>query len=302
MSDRSLLADEGVYSVGRIFQKELKWIFRDQPKADHGIDAHVEICNDGAPTGQLVAVQIKSGKSFFKNLCEDGYVFRFGDWHHKYWLNHCLPVIVVLYNPVNELVFWQEINHETVQSTGLGYKVIVPFENLLRHDSGIYISQASIAVTGGYGRIDQTEYFRDTVIFHAEKVIAPLINCMRNAKSEILVCAPYMNSDFLGLLCALSHSVKVKLLTIKALQEQVSPLGKKRTCDESLLTVKEQPHLHTTFVIIDNNFSFQSSMNFITDGLKVKSNLMELIYPSKEASTVKKLSDTFYYIWERIHD
>lgn len=301
MGDRGLLADEGVYSVGRIFQKELKWIFRDQPKADHGIDAHVEICNNGNPTGQLVAVQIKSGESFFKESGEQGFIFRFGDWHYRYWLNHCLPVLVALYNPVDGLVFWQEINHETVESTGQGYKVIIPFENLLRHNSGIYISQASVAITGGYDRIDQVEYFRNSGVLHAEKVIAPLINCMRNAEIEILICAPYVDSDFLRLLCAISYSVRVKLITRQPLQSQTEDRDLYNKKRDRGLTIRSHPSLHARFVIIDNKFAFQSSMNFTQGAFDIKSKNMELIFPFTEKENVNELGETFSSIWEQGH-
>jgi hypothetical protein len=45
----------------------MKWLFRRQLESDFGIDAQAEIVNDeGNPTGQFVAMQIKSGPSFFR--------------------------------------------------------------------------------------------------------------------------------------------------------------------------------------------------------------------------------------------
>lgn len=41
------------------------WLFREQMIHDYGIDAHVEITNENYPTGELIAIQIKSGMSFF---------------------------------------------------------------------------------------------------------------------------------------------------------------------------------------------------------------------------------------------
>lgn len=57
---------ESVNAVEAIFVKELGWIFREQTVADWGIDAHVEVANEKEPSGRLLALQIKSGKSFFK--------------------------------------------------------------------------------------------------------------------------------------------------------------------------------------------------------------------------------------------
>jgi hypothetical protein len=297
MSNKDLLADEGVYSVGRVFQKELKWIFRDQPKADHGIDAHVEVCNSGTPSGQLVAVQIKSGESFFTESCEDGFVFRFGDWHHKYWLGHCLPVIIVLYNPVDDLIFWQEINNKTVESTGKNWKIIIPYKNLLKYSSGIDISQASIATTGGYETIDQFAYFRDLGFIHAEKVIAPLMNCIRNTRNEILVCAPYIDSDFLSVLHILSYTAKVKLVTRSGLQEHIESTIRYHDLKNENFSIRRNPHIHERFVVIDNKFSFVSSMNFTQAAFDRKITNMELIFPATDETTVNQYVDNFKSIW-----
>ena len=81
----------GVHAVGLIFSKELNWIFREQTVSDYGIDAHAEIKDDeGNPTGKLIALQIKSGKSYFIKK-GDGYVYRGKIRHLKYWESHCLP-------------------------------------------------------------------------------------------------------------------------------------------------------------------------------------------------------------------
>lgn len=52
----------GVTAVGHIVFKELKWIFREQPICDMGIDAQIELV-DERPTGKLIGVQIKAGPS-----------------------------------------------------------------------------------------------------------------------------------------------------------------------------------------------------------------------------------------------
>lgn len=55
----------GVAGTQLLF-KRLGWIFREQPIEDYGIDAHVEVVENNTPTGTLIALQIKSGKSWFK--------------------------------------------------------------------------------------------------------------------------------------------------------------------------------------------------------------------------------------------
>ncbi len=98
---------------------------------DFGIDAHVEITNEDYPTGQLIAIQIKSGMSFFSEENTHSYVFRTEDKHIEYWSNHTLPVILVLYNPHEEALFWQAVNESNVTTTGKGWKLEVPKEQKL---------------------------------------------------------------------------------------------------------------------------------------------------------------------------
>lgn len=42
------------------------WIFREQPIGDIGIDAHMEFNDTDGETQRLLAIQIKSGESFFR--------------------------------------------------------------------------------------------------------------------------------------------------------------------------------------------------------------------------------------------
>lgn len=114
---------------------ELGQIFREQDTNDVGIDAHIELVDaTHHATGQLVGLQIKSGRSFLKETDETGFIFRGNDDHLNYWLNHCLPVFLMLVDSENGRVFWQEINPETIESTGKGWKVTVPFEHELNAD------------------------------------------------------------------------------------------------------------------------------------------------------------------------
>ncbi len=66
-SDRTTnsTGDIGVALVQEAFAR-LDWAFRPQPKDDVGIDAEAELREHRRPTGRILAVQIKCGRSFFK--------------------------------------------------------------------------------------------------------------------------------------------------------------------------------------------------------------------------------------------
>ncbi|MCE3228297.1 MAG: hypothetical protein K0S32_2848 [Bacteroidetes bacterium] len=115
----------GVNHVENIFLDKFKWIFREQPIVDIGIDALVEIVNNGIPSGKLIGVQIKTGESHFK-ISKDKLVFYGKRVHFDYWLNHSLPVILVGHLPDTGETFWQVINKNTAIKTKKGWKVEMP--------------------------------------------------------------------------------------------------------------------------------------------------------------------------------
>ncbi|BCG65208.1 MAG: hypothetical protein methR_P3033 [Methyloprofundus sp.] len=111
------------------------WLFREQPIHDYGIDAQVEIVKEGKPTGDLIAIQIKSGVSYFSECKENCIVFRTDDKHIEYWFKHSLPVIIILYNPDYDICYWEIISEETVNSSGKNWKIEIPKNKKLTKES-----------------------------------------------------------------------------------------------------------------------------------------------------------------------
>lgn len=121
----------GVGIVQMSVHRDLRWIFREQPTTDTGIDAQVEVAIDGVPTGRLIALQIKSGPSWFDDESDGGWTFRFDDRLAHLWLGHALPVMVVLVDTDAGTAFWQQVTASTVQSTGIRNKILIPRRNSL---------------------------------------------------------------------------------------------------------------------------------------------------------------------------
>jgi tetratricopeptide (TPR) repeat protein len=94
---------------------ELGHIFREQPTSDYGVDAHVEIKREGRPTGRLIGLQLKSGRSQFGAESDEGWKFRPKKKHIPYWLGHSLPVYVLLVDADERAIFWQELSQATLQ-------------------------------------------------------------------------------------------------------------------------------------------------------------------------------------------
>lgn len=70
------VADEGVTHTQQVIQDELGWVFRNQPTEDYGIDAQTEVVDGEDVRGRLLALQIKSGTSWFKETGPGGWWFR----------------------------------------------------------------------------------------------------------------------------------------------------------------------------------------------------------------------------------
>jgi tetratricopeptide (TPR) repeat protein len=131
VSPEHLIERVGVQTLGALVSQELGWLFREQSTSDYGIDAHLEVVDHGHATGRLVAAQIKAGPSYFREPTVGGWVFRPVDAHVQYWLNHTLPVLVVLYEEQTRRACWQAVTRESVTSTGDGYRMTVPAAQVL---------------------------------------------------------------------------------------------------------------------------------------------------------------------------
>jgi hypothetical protein len=145
--------DVGVRHVEGFFRDQLRWLFRIQRRFDYGIDAHTEIVNADSPqmivTGRLLAIQVKSGKSFFTELRgEEGWIFRDSNNHLAYWLGGSLPTVVVLVDE-NLQAYWEVISTRTIIEHEQGFSLFVPrsqpldatareaFINLARRTDGL---------------------------------------------------------------------------------------------------------------------------------------------------------------------
>jgi len=115
----------GVAALDYFFSQH-GWLFREQPTHDYGIDAHIEIVTGQRTTGKLIALQIKTGTSFFAEESDGGFIFRTDDRHIAYWIGHSMPVVVVLFNPNTQQAYWQFISKDSVETTGKGWKILVP--------------------------------------------------------------------------------------------------------------------------------------------------------------------------------
>lgn len=112
----------------------------------------------GEATGKLLSLQIKCGPSYLSESTKTGYIFRGDAEHLAYWLDHSLPVLLVLVDPSCRKCYWVEITAGAVERTGKGWKIEVPCHNVLGRDQRIQL--AWIAQRDNLGSLVQAKIVR----------------------------------------------------------------------------------------------------------------------------------------------
>lgn len=109
-------------------------IWRETSTGDVGIDGNLEFVNsDGFATGKVIAVQVKSGPSYFKHESTNGWKFYPEEKHRTYWESFPLPVILVLHDPNANQSYWADVRQalRTPARTEKSF-IEVPHYNLLQ--------------------------------------------------------------------------------------------------------------------------------------------------------------------------
>lgn len=105
--DRYFQERAGVNAIAMAaLEKQIIW--RETTNGDVGIDGQLEYVTAGRATGQTVAVQIKSGTSYFQHADQAGWKFYPEDKHRAYWERFPLPVILILHDPKLRKSFWTD--------------------------------------------------------------------------------------------------------------------------------------------------------------------------------------------------
>ena len=85
----------------------LNLVWRETPTTDVGIDGQIEFINDtGEATGQIVAVQVKSGPSYLHEGPNNSWAYYPSEAHRRYWEQFPVAVLLFLCEPETRQVFW----------------------------------------------------------------------------------------------------------------------------------------------------------------------------------------------------
>lgn len=118
MQNRVQLTDRrGVNAFENFTLNTLNWISREQSIVDLGVDIHIEQVVNGDSTGKLIAIQIKTGLSNVKINQNKDFDYYMSRVHYSYWLSYAIPVIIVLYDPEKNILYWAPIFKRNISKT-----------------------------------------------------------------------------------------------------------------------------------------------------------------------------------------
>lgn len=102
-------AKKGVNFVRTITEDSECFFHKIEQENDLGIDAIIEFLKNETPLNKSIAIQIKSGPSYYNSKKMECIIPI--DSHRDYWQNYPLPVYGIVYVPDLKLGYWIDIKH-----------------------------------------------------------------------------------------------------------------------------------------------------------------------------------------------
>lgn len=129
--------DKGVSLVKYIIEHEFDWIFRENHlEVDFGIDGYIDIIGkENSVTGKSIAVQVKTGESFFKTKTATGWTFYGENKHLNYYSNIDIPVLIFIVDLSDKKIYWEHFSISKISKTETGWTMLIPSRNVLEKSS-----------------------------------------------------------------------------------------------------------------------------------------------------------------------
>jgi phosphatidylserine/phosphatidylglycerophosphate/cardiolipin synthase-like enzyme len=299
-SDTSRIARDGINAVEGVVIRQLGWAFREQPIEDVGVDAHIEIREDGKLTGRLIALQIKSGTSWFREVTSEGFVYRGQPRHLTYWRSHSLPVILVLYHPEEQRAWWVAIADDAIKSTERGWSIVVPKTQELDRSAAEHLRP--IALPDYRQRVEIAPLSPEGPSVVASPSPEYLFQALDRAKRSIEIATPFVSNQlFWALMPIVSRGVSVRILA--GLNQpsnwipEVNTRATNRVVPEVRIWVPRQHNKgqwHAKYIVIDQTTAIFGSANFT---LASWTNNAESVLATTESGTVAQFSAQFEEAW-----
>ncbi|MDR1731024.1 MAG: DUF4365 domain-containing protein [Synergistaceae bacterium] len=130
-----------VYAASRISARLPELIFREQREGDTGLNAHLEIVEEYPRMGKMIGLQIRSDENARLERSARGYVCRGDMVHLAYWLQHAVPVLVMIYEQKNDRILWEFAGTDTIEIDGAEWELVVPHDHVYGSEAVPAISE-----------------------------------------------------------------------------------------------------------------------------------------------------------------
>lgn len=123
---------KGEAYIDFLISNTFDWIYRPvHQEMDFGIDGYIDIVNNTQVTGLSIGVQIKSGSSYIAKRTSGGIKYEGNNKHLNFYLNHKIPVILIVVDNDRNNAFWVEFDIEKTTPTSSGWWIEIPEENTI---------------------------------------------------------------------------------------------------------------------------------------------------------------------------
>ena len=103
----AVTAKQGINFVRSTVEDAGSLFIKIEQENDLGVDALLELLKDERPLNKQIAIQIKSGQSYY-NADANECVFPVGS-HREYWEKHPLPVFGIVFVPALKTAYWVDM-------------------------------------------------------------------------------------------------------------------------------------------------------------------------------------------------
>lgn len=189
----------GLNILTKIVENELGWIVRpNHQEDDFGIDGFLDVVIDGFVTGKSIAIQIKSGNSYLNGLNDYCWNFTGETRHLNYYLNHDIPVLIILVDLESEIAYWEVCKFEYVNLNEKSWNIPIP------KNQQICSSQKSELLTHVPKTIDYVSQFQEYLKGN-ELLSKNDLLCILVGKEDVLNMNYQPLIDLLTRICSNKH-------------------------------------------------------------------------------------------------
>lgn len=129
----------GVYAADRLSAKISGLIFRAQRDDYTGLNAHLEILpeNLNAPS-RIAGLRICTSDQTERS--SRGYVCTGDTEMAAYWLQHSLPVVLMVYEHEKDRILWEAVTTDNLEVSGKRWELVVPYDNDYNEEAASHIA------------------------------------------------------------------------------------------------------------------------------------------------------------------